>query len=98
MIVDNHRIKKYKLLFLNHEFPPLGGGGGVAAKVVALALSKRGYEIDYVTSRYNRRRKLEKLDGIKVYRVLAYGRDSLSVALFKSLISYTTFTFLAGLN
>jgi len=39
-----------KILVLVHEFPPVGGGGGQAAKDLAQSLVSRGHQITLVTS------------------------------------------------
>ena len=39
-----------RILVLNHEFPPVGGGGGRAAEDICRELSKRGYEIKVLTA------------------------------------------------
>lgn len=41
-----------KILIVNYEFPPIGGGGGKASKNLALSLASRGHEVDVLTSRY----------------------------------------------
>ena len=40
-----------RILLLNYEYPPLGGGAGIASAALAQSLASRGVMVDVVTSR-----------------------------------------------
>src|SRR5688572_27573111 len=39
-----------RVLLLNYEYPPLGGGAGVATEAIARRLAVRGFQVDVVTA------------------------------------------------
>ena len=39
-----------RVLLLNYEFPPLGGGAGVATQALARGLASRGVTVDVITA------------------------------------------------
>ena len=41
------------LLFLNYEYPPLGGGAGVCTKYEAEGLAKLGHKVVVLTTWFN---------------------------------------------
>ena len=63
-----------KLLCINYEYPPIGGGGGVVSKGLAEALVKRGYHIDLVTSGMKDLPEFEIVNGVHVHRVNCFRR------------------------
>jgi glycogen synthase len=67
-----------RILVLNYEYPPLGGGAGVATAALAQGLVERGIAVDVVTAsatpdseRRNATRENERLPepGLRLYRV-----------------------------
>ncbi|MFH1172804.1 MAG: glycosyltransferase family 4 protein [Nanoarchaeota archaeon] len=56
------------ILMINHEFPPLGGGGGNANYYIARELVKLGHSVDIVTSGFSGL-KSETINGFNVHRI-----------------------------
>lgn len=58
-----------KILIINYEFPPVGGGGGTASYYLSCELVRLGYEVDVLTSRFRNLKGKETINGVTVYRV-----------------------------
>jgi glycosyltransferase involved in cell wall biosynthesis len=61
--------KKLKILMLNYEFPPLGGGASPVSYEIAKGYAQLGHSVDVVTMGYKELPSFEKKDGINIYRV-----------------------------
>lgn len=58
-----------KILCVNYEYPPIGGGGAAACKGLVEALVRDGHEVDLVTSGMKGLPDHEVVNGVHVYRV-----------------------------
>jgi len=85
-----------KILLLNYEYPPLGGGGGVTCHILCKEFVKMGHEVDYLTSHFGDYRKQEVIDGINIFRVPIFGRKDLNNATMQSLLWYPVTSLLKG--
>jgi glycosyltransferase involved in cell wall biosynthesis len=58
------------LLFVNYEYPPIGGGGGATTKFLAEALARRGHRIHVLTGGLRGKASIEAVcDGLTVERI-----------------------------
>ncbi len=61
-----------KILIINYEFPPLGGGAGRGTYNLARELAAKGHEVDVLTSRSAGYQKHELVEGFYVHRVRSF--------------------------
>lgn len=90
-------LNTMKILIINYEYPPLGGGGGVATHDLALEWAKHG-QVDVLTSWFQGLPFYEEIEGIRVHRVRILFRKSRDVASFLSMLSYLPFGFFKGFS
>lgn len=76
-----------RILNINYEYPPIGGGGGISNARVVKELSKY-HEIDVVTSHFQGLPRYESKGRVRLYRVPVLARRDKSTA---SLLSLTSF-------
>ncbi len=72
-----------RLLFINYEFPPLGGGGGNANAQIASQLSQMGHEVVVLTARFKGLPNDEKKEGYRIIRIPSMRRFQEKCRIFE---------------
>jgi glycosyltransferase involved in cell wall biosynthesis len=86
-----------RILVLNYEYPPVGGGGGQASADLARALAERGHSLHVITARLPGLEARAVEQGVKVWRV-ATGRRSRFRASLPVMAGYLGGAFLPALR
>lgn len=63
-----------RVLLINSEYPPIGGGAGNASANLAQALARRGLEVTVLTARFGDLPRKEQQGGVRVVRVASMRR------------------------
>ncbi len=58
-----------KILVLNYEYPPLGGGGGPVAKMLSEGYVELGHEVHYITMHFKGFPYKEMIGNVTIHRV-----------------------------
>lgn len=66
---DRHRRGALRILTLNYEFPPVGGGASPMSHELCRELVALGHEVDVVTMGFDGLPARDLVDGINLYRV-----------------------------
>ena len=87
-MADSEKITM-RVLMVNYEYPPLGGGGGVIARDIVEELAARGHEIIVLTSGFEGLPTVERVDDrLEIHRVAVWGRKELPTASLPSMLSF----------
>ena len=84
-----------KILVLNYEYPPVGGGGGYVSADICEVLTARGHEVLVLTARARGTLRDEVRDGYRIHRVPT-GRRSYFKASFLAMLAYVVSAILPG--
>lgn len=58
-----------KILLLNYEYPPLGGGAGICSRYEAEGLANRGNEVIVITTWFEGKKEIEGNGNLKIIRL-----------------------------
>ena len=76
-----------RILFVNYEYPPLGGGGGIVCAWLAEELAKR-HEVSVLTSRAFELRGHEVVRNVEIFRSRTFFRRQKAAANIPSMASF----------
>ncbi len=79
-----------RVLMVNYEFPPVGGGGGNANYYLAREMVRLGHDVTVVTSWFRDLAREEMVEGIRIVRVKLH-RKRKDFTAFHEMLQYVLF-------
>ncbi len=86
-----------RLLVLNYEYPPLGGGASPVTAAICRELSRRGDHVDVVTMRFRGLPKIEAAGQLRIFRVPCL-RSARHICYVHELLTYIVSSFFKALH
>ena len=81
----------------NHEFPPIGGGGGQVSYFLGKHFAAAGHDVHLITSQFRDCTKMEEIAGIHVHRIRAL-RKNPNVCAVHEMLTYSVSSSIYGLR
>lgn len=81
----------------NHEFPPIGGGGGWVSYYLGKHFANAGHDVHLITSQFRDCQSMEEVDGIHIHRVPAL-RKNPNVCAVHEMFTYAISSSFYGLK
>ncbi len=81
----------------NHEFPPIGGGGGWVSYYLGKHFAAAGHEVHLITSQFHDCAKREEVDGIHIHRIPAM-RKNPNVCAVHEMLTYAISSSIYGIK
>jgi len=81
-----------RILIINYEYPPIGGGGGFVTRDICENIASRGHVVTVITSHFKGLPKHEILNGVNIIRVSVFSRKKMEVAGIVSMLSFFPFS------
>lgn len=75
-----------RILIINSEYPPIGGGAGNASANIARHLASFEHEVVVVTARFHHQPKLDVQNGVTIHRISSFRRRQNRSTAFEQLI------------
>jgi glycosyltransferase involved in cell wall biosynthesis len=79
-----------RVLLINYEFPPIGGGASSSSESLARELVLRGHEVEVLTARTSGQTSHEIRDGVRIHRVASW-RHSIHHCGLRGAASFAAF-------
>ena len=87
-----------RILVINYEYPPIGGGGGFVTRDIIEEIIKKGHRVTIITSHYKGLAKQECVNGVDIIRVSVLFRNKIEVANMPSMFCYVPFSIIKSLS
>ena len=86
-----------RILVINYEYPPIGGGGGLVTRDILEHIAKLGHTVTIITSNYKGLKSYDNVNGVNIIRVPVLFRTKEEVANIPSMLCFCPSSILRAL-